>query len=111
MTFRKANDWRVYPVEGWVPAAPDAKPAAIDERLKRRVVLDADAPIDRRIDAALAMAADPDGGPLLIQLAAENRLASTLREAAGSMIFDNPDRSVRAAAVGLFPRPGGQRAG
>ncbi len=27
MTYRKANDWRVYPVEGWVPAAPDTKPA------------------------------------------------------------------------------------
>ncbi len=71
-------------------------------------MLDADAPIDRRIDAALAMAADADGGPLLIQLAAENRLASTLREAAGSVIFTSPNRSVRAAAVGLFPRPGGQ---
>ena len=63
MTFRKANDWRVYPVEGWVPAAPDTKPAAINESVTlRAVVLDADAPIDRRIDAALAMAADADGG-------------------------------------------------
>ena len=109
MTYRKANDWRVYPVEGWVPAAPDTKPAAIDESVKlRAVVLDADAPIDRRIDAALAMAADADGGQMLIQLAAENRLTSTLREAAGSVIFTSPNRSVRAAAVGLFPRPGGQ---
>ena len=109
MTYRKANDWRVYPVEGWLPAAPDTRPAAIDESVKlRAVVLDADAPIDRRIDAALAMAADADGGPLLIQLAAENQLASTLREAAGSVIFANPNRSVRAAAVGLFPQPGGQ---
>jgi putative heme-binding domain-containing protein len=109
MTYRKANDWRAYPVDGWLPAAPDVKPAAIAESVRlRAVVLDADAPIDRRIDATLAMAADADGGPLLIQLAAENRLASTLREAAGSVIFTSPNRSVRAAAVGLFPRPGGQ---
>ena len=73
----------------------------------RALVLDGDAPIDRRIDAALAMARDADGGQLLIQLAAENRLASPLREAVGSVIFSNPDRSVRAAAAGLFPRPGG----
>jgi putative membrane-bound dehydrogenase-like protein len=109
MTYRKANDWRDYSVEGWVPAAPDTKPASIDESVRlRAVVLDGDAPIDRRIDAVLAMAADTDGGQLLIQLAAENRLASTLREAAGAVIFTSPHRSVRAAAVGLFPRPGGQ---
>jgi putative heme-binding domain-containing protein len=71
-------------------------------------VLDAAAPIDRRIDAALAMANDPGGGLLLIQLAAENTIAYQLREAIGSVIFSNPDRSVRAAAAGFFPRPGGQ---
>jgi putative heme-binding domain-containing protein len=109
MTYRKTNDWRGYPVEGWVAGVPEVKPASIDAILTRRaLVLDAKAPIDRRIDAALAMAGDTHGGQLLIQLAAENRIASTLREAAGSLIFTNPDRTVRAAASGLFPRPGGQ---
>ena len=54
------------------------------------------------------MARDADGGQLLIQLAAENKIAYQLREAIGSVIFSNPDRSVRAAAAGFFPRPGGQ---
>ena len=108
MTYRKTNDWRAYPVDGWVVDVPEVKPASIDAILPlRALVLDDDAPIDRRIDAALAMARDADGGRLLIQLAAENRLASPLREAVGSVIFSNPDRSVRAAAAGLFPRPGG----
>ena len=109
MTYRKTNDWRGYPVDGWVAGVEEAKPAALDEILTHRaLVLDADAPIDRRIDSALAMAKDADGGQLLVQLAAENRLASTLREAAGAVIFTNPDRSVRSVAAGLFPRPGGQ---
>jgi putative membrane-bound dehydrogenase-like protein len=109
MTYRKTNDWRAYPVDGWVVGVPEAKPASIDKILTHRLlVLDADAPIDRRIDAALAMAKDADGGQLLIQLAAENRLAPPLREAIGSVIFSNPDRSVRAIAAGVFPRPGGQ---
>jgi putative heme-binding domain-containing protein len=109
MTYRKTNDWRSYPVEGWVAGVPEAKPASLDEILTRRSrVLDATAPIDRRIDAALAMAGDVHGGQLLIQLAAENRIAAPLREAAGSVIFTNPDRAVRAAAAGFFPRPGGQ---
>jgi putative membrane-bound dehydrogenase-like protein len=110
MTYRKTNDWRGYAVDGWVVDVPDVKAAPLDEILSRRaLVLDAAAPIDRRIDAALAMGRDPDGGRLLIQLAADNALAYQLREAAGSVIFDNPDRTVRTAAAGFFQRPGGQR--
>ncbi len=108
MTYRKTNDWRAYPVDGWVVGAPVEKPASIDDILPlRALVLDDAAPIDRRIDAGLAMTKYADGGQLLIQLAAENRLASPLREAIGSVIFSNPDRIVRAVATGLFPRPGG----
>lgn len=108
MTYRKANDWRGYPVEGWIAAVPEARPASLDEMLAHRtLVLDAAAPVDRRIDAALAMAQDGAGGHLLVLLAAQNRLAYQLREAIGSAIFTNPDRSVRAVAAGYFPRPGG----
>jgi len=109
MTYRKTNDWRSYPADGWIADVPDATPASLDEILTRRVlVLDSAAPVDRRIDAALAMARDPNGGLLLIQLAAENKIAYQLREAIGSVIFSNPDRSVRTAAAGFFQRPGGQ---
>jgi putative membrane-bound dehydrogenase-like protein len=110
LTYRKTNDWRGYRVDGWVVDVPEVRPTSIAAMLPlRTLVLDGNAPIDRRIDAALTMAKDAGGGQLLIQLAAENRLGSPLREAAGSNIFSNPDRSVRAAAAGLFPRPGSQQ--
>jgi putative heme-binding domain-containing protein len=87
----------------------DAIPVTTAEMVRHRtLVLDDAAPIDRRIDAALAMAADPAGAQLLIQLAAQNKIAYQLREAIGSVIFDNPDRSVRSAAGGYFTRPGGR---
>jgi putative membrane-bound dehydrogenase-like protein len=109
MTYRKMNDWRGYAVDGWVVDLPEVNPASLDESLARRaLVLDTAAPIDRRIDAALAMANDPVGGQLLILLAAENKIVYQLQEAIGSVIFTNPDRSVRAAAAGFFQRPGGQ---
>jgi putative membrane-bound dehydrogenase-like protein len=108
LTYRKTNDWHSYPVEGWTTAAADPSPVASVDTVKHRVlVLDDGAPIDRRIDAALAMARDPAGGQLLIQLAAQNRIAYQLREAVGSVIFDNADRSVRSAAA-YFARPGGR---
>jgi putative heme-binding domain-containing protein len=109
LTFRKANDWRAHPVSGWVTDVADSRPAAPAPELipARRLMLDEAAPIDRRIDAATALARDAEGGRMLVQLAASNRLNGTLREAAGPAIYINPDRTVRAAAVGLFPRPGG----
>ena len=76
----------------------------------RTLVLDDNAPIDRRIDAALAMANDAAGAQLLIDLAARNKIAYQLREAIGSVIFSNPDRTVRSAADGFFARPGGRAA-
>jgi putative heme-binding domain-containing protein len=88
---------------------PETAPAALDAILAFRTrVLDSAAPIDGRIEAALSMARDTIGGQLLIQLAAEGMVPGPLREAAGSVIFANPDRSVRSAAAGYFPRPGGQ---
>jgi putative heme-binding domain-containing protein len=109
LTYRKSNDWREYPVEGWAVAVTEERAVPRDELVAHRaLVVDGDAPIDRRIEATLALAETGPGGRLLIGLAAENRLVYQLREAAGSLIFINPDRSVRAAASGYFQRPGGQ---
>jgi putative heme-binding domain-containing protein len=77
--------------------------------LKRELVLDAAAPIDRRVEAALAMAGDAAGARMLIGLAAQSKVAYQLREAVGSVIFGNADSTVRAVAAGYFPRPGGQQ--
>jgi putative heme-binding domain-containing protein len=109
MTYRKTNDWYAHAVTNWTPGAPEAKPSALTEILAHRaVVTDDAAPIDARIAAALAMATDPVGAQLLIHLAAQNKVPYQLREAIGSEIFTNPDRSVRSAASGFFARPGGQ---
>jgi putative membrane-bound dehydrogenase-like protein len=109
LAYRKSNDWRDYTVEGWSVPITEARSVPRETLLaKRALVLDGGAPIDRRIDAALALAGTEPGGRVLIALAAEGRIAYQLREAAGSLIFMNPDRSVRAAATGYFPRPGGQ---
>ena len=109
MTFRKTNDWYRYAVTGWTAGAPEAAPATGSNLpAHRALVLDEAAPIDKRIEAALAMAADPAGAQILIQLSAQNKVAYQLREAIGAVIFSNPDRSVRSAAAGFFARPGGR---
>ena len=108
MAYRSSNDWRGYAVDGWAVVVPEAKPAAVEAMLPHRaLVLDSTASIDRRIEAALTLARSETGAPWLIQLVAENKLPYQLREAAGSVIFANPDRTVRAVAAGYFQRPGG----
>ena len=108
LTFRKRNEWARYPVEGWTVPVGAARPASLDAMVARQaLVLDAASPISTRLDAALAMAADPAGAQLLIGLAAGNRIPYQLREAIGSVIFSNSDRHVRALASGYFQRPGG----
>jgi putative membrane-bound dehydrogenase-like protein len=109
LTYRKTNDWYGFPVSGWTTDAPEPRASTLSEMLTRRtLVLEDGAPIDRRIEAALVMANDAAGAQLLIELAAQNKVAYQLREAIGSVIFGNPDRSVRSAAIGFFARPGGQ---
>ena len=109
LTYRRTNDWYRYPVESWTASAVEGDAAAPAALLRHReLVLDDNAPIDERIEAALAMATDPAGGALLIALAAENKVVYQLREAIGSVIFSNSDRSVRSAAAGFFARPGGK---
>jgi putative membrane-bound dehydrogenase-like protein len=108
LSYRRTNDWHRYPITDWVADAPAAKPSTLAGMLTHReLVLDDAAPIDRRIEAALAMAGDPAGAQLLIELATRNKLAYQLREAIGSVVFSNPDRTVRSAAAGYFARPGG----
>jgi putative heme-binding domain-containing protein len=107
MTYRKSNDWRTYEVDGWIVETSNTRAVApAVTAANRELVLDGAAPIDRRIDAALAMAREPVGALLLIQLAAEGKIAYQLREAIGSVIFSNPDRIVRASAAAYFQRPG-----
>ncbi|MBA2353212.1 MAG: c-type cytochrome, partial [Acidobacteria bacterium] len=107
MAYRRTNLWRAYPVDGWTAAVPAVTAAGLPEMLEQRTtVVDATAPIDRRIDAAIAMARTRAGGLFLIQLAADRGLDSALRDAVGSVIFASADRGVRTAAAGYFRRPG-----
>ena len=77
----------------------------------RALVRDASADSEARAAAARALAADPEGGLMLIQLAREGQLAPELVPAVQETIFKSPDISVRALASEVFERPGAGAAG
>jgi putative heme-binding domain-containing protein len=52
------------------------------------------------------MAKDPEGGKVLVGLAADKKLSESLRKSVGESIFQNPDQSVRTMAGEYFLRPG-----
>jgi len=73
----------------------------------RAAMLDEAAPLDRRLEAALALASDPEGALHVIDERAAGRLAEALVEPVAAALFHHPDLAVRALASAQFPRPGG----
>ncbi|MBK7875358.1 MAG: DUF1080 domain-containing protein [Planctomycetes bacterium] len=84
----------------WIDAPEDR---SAFRALLARVTDTNGAPADQA-EAARALAADKQGGLLLIQLANEKKLPEAARAAAASAIYTNPDIAVRALAVDAFPR-------
>ncbi len=72
----------------------------------RALAMDAGAPAGARAEAVARLAADPEGGLMLIRAAREGALGAELRGVAAETIFTNPDLSVRALASEVFERPG-----
>jgi putative heme-binding domain-containing protein len=105
MQYRTGNAWHAYAVTGWAP--PVAAPQAGRDLAPLLAALnDPEASIDRRVDAAAALAADPVGGLHLIGLAAQQQLSYQVRQGAGPTLFRNPERTVRVLARGYFSPPG-----
>lgn len=70
-----------------------------------RGVLLAPAATAGEVDAAIALlGTDPEGGHLLVSLAAAGRLNEKVKNAVAEIIFNNPDLSVRGLASRYFKR-------
>ena len=106
--FRAGNDWKQFDVASRLPAtALTAAERAARAKLQslRSTVLDSHASRADRENAATKLASTTDGGLLLLNLAAQNKLPQDLTETISEAIFRNPDLSVRALAGQYFKRP------
>ncbi|MCB9916012.1 MAG: DUF1080 domain-containing protein [Planctomycetes bacterium] len=77
---------------------------------RERTLLDEQASPAARAEAAAFLAADAEGGLMLIQHAKAGALTPELERAAAGAIFANPDLAVRALASEVFRRPGEETA-
>ncbi len=99
--FRRGNDWAK--LADWDELMPQKISTAEQKMLgKRQVLLDEYKSDTEKRKAALEMARTPEGGQLLVGLAAEKKLSDDLLRTVGPTILKNPDQSVRTMAKEYF---------
>ena len=100
--FRRGNDWSK--LANWDELMPQKIPAAEQKMLdKRQVLLDEAKSDAEKRKVSLEMARTPEGGQILVGLAADGKLSDELIRSLRSAILKNPDQTVRTMAKDYFP--------
>ncbi|GAB3269390.1 hypothetical protein GCM10027347_39570 [Larkinella harenae] len=106
VNFRRSNDWAT--LLNWDEVMPPKLSEAEQKALAmRQKLMEEYAPAADKLKLAKEMAVNPEGGKLLVGLAAEKKLPESLKPAISEVIFTNPDQSVRTMAGDYFTRSGG----
>ncbi|KAA0990697.1 PVC-type heme-binding CxxCH protein [Dyadobacter aurulentus] len=105
LNFRKSNDWAE--LLNWEEATAQQMTPAYRQMLeKKKIVADKSGNVATRIEAAKSMAADIDGGNILVDMRVQGQLQDTIAKSVSEIIFKNPDQNVRVVASQFFPRNG-----
>lgn len=105
VNFRKTNDWA--DLIDWKEAVAEEMTPAYKQMLEyRKVVSDKKQPFATREEAAKKMAADENGGNMLIDMKVQGWLPDSIARSVSDIIFKNPDQIVRIIASQFFPKNG-----
>ncbi|GAB2548332.1 PVC-type heme-binding CxxCH protein [Spirosoma aerophilum] len=101
MGFRRGNDWAKF--LNWEEIMP-TKVSAVEQKMlaNRQILLDEYKTDAEKRKIALEMARDPEGGQILVGLAADKKLSEKLIKAVTPTILKNPDQTVRTMAKEYF---------
>jgi putative heme-binding domain-containing protein len=101
VNYRRTNDW--LDVLNWEETIATQFSASGQKMLKlQEQIIAANQPRAAKVEAALAMARDPEGGKMLLSLAAAGKLPDAIRDTLRHHIFNNPDQTVRVMASDYF---------
>lgn len=110
VNFRRGNDWAN--LLNWDEVLPSKLSASEQKALSlRQKLMDEYTSEADKTKVAIEMAHDPEGGKVLVGLAADKKLSASLKKAIGDVIFTNPDQSVRTMAADYFAKPGNDTSG
>ncbi|NIJ50923.1 PVC-type heme-binding CxxCH protein [Dyadobacter arcticus] len=104
LNFRKTNDWA--DLANWEEAVVAMSPAYKKMLEIKKTVADKNQDLSTRIELAKKMAADPDGGNILVDMQVQGQLQDTIAKSVSEIIFKHPDQNVRVIASQFFPRNG-----
>ncbi|MDP4251616.1 MAG: c-type cytochrome [Bacteroidota bacterium] len=109
VAFRQSNDW--FNLLDWDKTGIDLAHERLVAEMKVSMVkiLDEHMPFDEKKGNAEKMAKDSVGGQMLLGLVAENKINKALLPVVESLIFSNPNQSVRTQASLYFKKPGTER--
>ncbi|SOD96586.1 PVC-type heme-binding CxxCH protein [Spirosoma fluviale] len=101
MGFRRGNDWAKF--LNWEEVMP-TKVSSQEQKMltNRQILLDEYKSDTEKRRIALEMARDPEGGKILVGLAADKKLSDKLVKAVTPTLLKNPDQSVRTMAKEYF---------
>ncbi|GAB3707204.1 hypothetical protein GCM10027592_41140 [Spirosoma flavus] len=99
--FRRGNDWAK--LLKWEDVMPTKLSAEEQKMLaNRQVLMDEYKSDSEKRRTAMEMASNPEGGKVLVGLAADKKLSDNLMAAVAPTILKNPDQSVRTMAKEYF---------
>ncbi|WP_083940573.1 PVC-type heme-binding CxxCH protein [Rudanella lutea] len=107
LNFRRGNDWAN--LLNWEEAMPTQLTPAEEKAkqmltLRQRLMDEYTSETDKD-KIVRQMAQDTEGGKLLVGLVADKKLPEHLKKRVGTLIFQNPEASVRTMAEAYFERP------
>ncbi|SKC11198.1 PVC-type heme-binding CxxCH protein [Dyadobacter psychrophilus] len=103
--FRKTNDWA--DLINWEEAVAQEMTPAYKQMLEnKKIVSDKNQALPTRIDAAKKMAADENGGNMLVDMRVQGQLPDSIARSVSDIIFKNQDQNVRIVASQFFPKNG-----
>jgi putative membrane-bound dehydrogenase-like protein len=108
VNYRKTNDWA--DLMNWDALANEIISPNKKKMLGlKEVLLNKNTSLDEKIKVGKQMAADADGGNIILDLVSNYLIGGKeLNAAIGEVIFNNPDPNVRLIASQFFPRSGAQ---
>jgi putative membrane-bound dehydrogenase-like protein len=105
VNFRKTNDWA--DLMNWEEAVAQQMTPAYKQMLEsKKLVSDQSKPMLTRIETAKMMAADENGGNMLVDMRVQGQLPDSIARSISDIIFKNPDQNVRIVASQFFPKNG-----
>ncbi|MCF0042488.1 PVC-type heme-binding CxxCH protein [Dyadobacter fanqingshengii] len=105
VNFRKNNDWA--DLINWEEAVAQEMTPGYRQMLEnKKIVVDKKQTFPTRIETAKKMAADENGGNMLVDMRVQGQLPDSIAQSVSDIIFKNPDQNVRIVASQFFPKNG-----